>query len=200
MTDLTIFSCPACGADGPGHHCNGHDHDCAFEGGLDDDIEGYDENHAHDEQDTYSNSHGGFATAADALSFIFGGNATFTLTSGKTNQHFTFKIRRKVDVVNGKVTHFVRVLTGPGSDWTDYTYIGFIATDRSGLIAGRKGDAAATSFKALSWTLKSLGHDVLPTSLTIQHEGSCGSCGRALTHPESIARGIGPDCAKKLFA
>jgi hypothetical protein len=40
---------------------------------------------------------------------------------------------------------------------------------------------------------------VLPASIRYGQElGVCGVCGRTLTNPESIARGIGPSCASKM--
>ena len=35
--------------------------------------------------------------------------------------------------------------------------------------------------------------------LEVWHEGRCGRCNRALTVPESIASGIGPECAKHVL-
>jgi hypothetical protein len=35
---------------------------------------------------------------------------------------------------------------------------------------------------------------VLGRLLEVWHEGRCGRCGRALTVPESVERGIGPEC------
>lgn len=38
----------------------------------------------------------------------------------------------------------------------------------------------------------------LASKADIRHEGRCGRCGRALTRPESIDTGLGPDCAEKM--
>ena len=42
-------------------------------------------------------SHAGFKDAIDALSFIFAGKAIVTMTSAKTDTHFTFKVTRAED-------------------------------------------------------------------------------------------------------
>ncbi len=34
----------------------------------------------------------------------------------------------------------------------------------------------------------------IPDHLEIRHSGKCGRCGRTLTTPESLDRGIGPEC------
>jgi hypothetical protein len=149
-------------------------------------------------------SHTGFETAADALQFILAGKAKFTISSAKTDTHFTFKINQKDDPANtgDKTPFFVSVLNGP-DNWTNFMYIGFIPQQGDNqplrLVAGRKGHPDAPSFKALSWTLRHLTNGNIPADLTIQHEGKCCRCGRALTVPTSIASGIGPDCATKMM-
>jgi hypothetical protein len=37
----------------------------------------------------------------------------------------------------------------------------------------------------------------LPGSVDVLHSGRCGRCGRTLTTPDSIERGLGPECAHK---
>ena len=148
-------------------------------------------------------SHAGFKDAIDALSFIFAGKAIVTMTSAKTDTHFTFKVTRAED--GG--AFFVKLLTGPDNSWNgNWKYIGYLkAVDgvpilaldgvrTSGLIAGRKGNSCAPSFKALSWALAHLGRDSIPSDLTIQHNDTCGHCGRELTDPISVAIGLGPVC------
>ena len=36
--------------------------------------------------------------------------------------------------------------------------------------------------------------DDVPDNLRVYHEGKCCRCGRTLTTPESIKKGIGPEC------
>jgi hypothetical protein len=141
-----------------------------------------------------------FKSAADALTFIGGGNATFTITSGRTAKHFTFKAKGIKDNPTGPI--FVKVLNGPDNSWDgDWSFLGSLFADTEGkrifhLVAGRKGNANAPSFKALSWLLGNLDRDVFPADVVIQHEGSCCRCGRKLTHPDSITSGVGPECKK----
>lgn len=140
--------------------------------------------------------HTGFETPKEALDFIFGGKARFSLTSAKTGKHFTYKIEKGKD---DGAPFFVNVLRGPnnafwGGDWL---YTGFIKeTETFNLISGNKGTGGSESFEALAWTLRMLIKD-LPKDLTIMHDGVCGVCGKELTHPVSIACGIGPVCRAK---
>lgn len=137
---------------------------------------------------------GALASANDALRFMFGGNATFTIRSEKTSTRYTYKIRQQ----NEGAPFFVSVLRGSNND-RDYQYIGCIfGEDRGTLKAGAKGMIGAPSFKALSWTLAQLAaHARIPDKLSIFHDGRCCACGRKLTTPESVISGIGPECAKK---
>ena len=138
------------------------------------------------------------ATPEAALEFIFGGTALFTMTSGKTGNHFTFKMRRGR---GDNAPWFANVLTGSPDNWQDFDFIGFVKLSEDGektcLMAGRKGKPDAPSFKALSWALAHLHRGEMPEALTIQHEGRCCRCNRTLTHPDSIESGIGPECAKQ---
>jgi hypothetical protein len=160
--------------------------------------------------------HQGFTSAREALDFIFGGNAVFTVTSAKTGKHFTFKARKPKDGGKDRKgfefkgdnpnTFFNVLSNGRNTAWDEQLFVGFTHdAQRQWLKTSRKNPDAADwpSFKALSWTLQQLnkssrvGDDSIPAELTIQHEGACGRCNRPLTDPVSIARGIGPECIKK---
>tara|TARA_R110000765_G_scaffold347472_1_gene437578 strand:+ start:494 stop:940 length:447 start_codon:yes stop_codon:yes gene_type:complete len=145
-------------------------------------------------------AHQGFEDAQTAIDYITGGKATFTLTSAKSGNHFTFKANTaKSDDAKAYPPLFIKVLDGPDNSWNgDWLYLGYIAADSDALKAGRKGHPEAPSYKALDWTLRKLFETgLIPAEVTIQHEGSCCRCNRQLTHPNSIASGIGPECSKK---
>ena len=137
---------------------------------------------------------GELSSANDALRFIFGGNATFTIRSAKTGTRYTYKIRQKEI---GK-PFFAAVLSGQNNE-SDFDYIGFIpAATRDVLVAGAKGKPSAPSFKALAWAINQIAQKArIPENLEVFHEGRCCACGRKLTTPESVLSGIGPECAKK---
>jgi hypothetical protein len=128
--------------------------------------------------------------------FAFAGNATFTLVSKKTGARYTYRIRAADG--KGKVTHFVSLLNGSDNEG-DFAYLGhFFGPDYT---HGKKSRVGfdAPSARAFAWfaaQLKKPG--ALPESLEVWHEGRCGACNRKLTVPESVASGIGPECAKRL--
>jgi hypothetical protein len=153
---------------------------------------------------------GGRALAStDALRFILAGNATITLKSLKTGVHFTYKIQEPQKKDPTRPVWFVKLLTGPDNTG-DYTYLGMITASPLGgsRIAPLQPTFRATkatrnpeapSFKAFAFTFGALATGRgIPAGVEVRHEGRCGRCGRALTVPESIDRGIGPECAARM--
>lgn len=132
-----------------------------------------------------------FVTAAEARAFVLAGNARLTLVSRRTGARFTFRVRRP----RAGMPHFVALLCGPDNDG-DYQFLGTIFADGR-YVRSRKsriGDGAPSA-RAFAWAWPRLAAGALPDALEVWHEGRCGRCGRALTVPESIARGLGPECA-----
>ena len=132
--------------------------------------------------------------AAQAREFMFGGRARFTLVSKTTGKRFTYRTSMK-KTERGPI-FFASVLSGPDND-SDYQYIGY--SNGGGFASGKKGDASAPSFKALSWAEGWMRmNDVIHPDMEFWHEGRCAKCARPLTDPASIARGLGPECASKI--
>ncbi len=125
--------------------------------------------------------------------FVTAGNATFTIQNPETGNRYTFKLRQKTNENGSKTPLFVSLLNGPDNEG-DFCYIGFIRGDRF-VHGGRKARAGANSpsVKAFAWFWNHIGD---PSPAEVFHEGRCGRCGRKLTVPESVERGLGPECAK----
>jgi hypothetical protein len=119
--------------------------------------------------------------------FITAGNAIVTLVSKKTGVYYTYKVTRKNSL------YFVKVLTRPN----EYHYIGFFYENSMYLRppVHNKNLENWTSYKAMAYTLRHIDN---LTDVEVKHEGKCGRCGRRLTTPESIDRGIGAICLKYL--
>jgi len=55
--------------------------------------------------------------------------------------------------------------------------------------------------KGFAWVWKRLqARHPFPPSVQFWHEGRCGRCGRLLSNPDSIQRGLGPECAGLMAA
>jgi hypothetical protein len=145
-------------------------------------------------------SHTHIIEPARLRDFIMGGKAIFTVKSGKTGKHFTFKVipPKKEDKDKSPV-YFVKVLTG-SDNTSNYTYIGHIWRDSFTFVHGKKSriGADAPSVVAFSWLMRKVKSEDVPmlSKVEVWHEGRCCRCGRLLTDPLSIELGIGPECRK----
>lgn len=135
----------------------------------------------------------------DIERFVLAGKAGFTLKSEKTGAHFTYRVER-ADKGRGSV-YFVSVLTGPNNE-TDFTYAGILAPNgpKFAFRQTAKSRLAANALSVVSfkWFWDRIVAGRLPEQCEMHHEGKCGRCSRTLTTPESIERGIGPECAEKI--
>jgi hypothetical protein len=129
--------------------------------------------------------------------YILGGNATVTLVSKRTGDRFTYRVRRappRAGQSEDQLPYFVSVLTGPDNQ-RDYQFIGTIFPDETYRYSYKSQlSNEAPSVKAWDWTWHNLNTD----RVEVWHEGRCSMCGRALTDPASIERGLGPRCAEKV--
>ncbi len=130
--------------------------------------------------------------------FMLLGNARITFLNTDTDTRFTYRVRKPAKKpFQDEATRpwFVSVLTGSNND-NDYQFIGTIFQDMSFKFSHRSHISwEAKSVKVFAWVWEHI--DSLPSTVQSWHEGKCGMCAKALTDPESIARGIGPICAAK---
>lgn len=131
--------------------------------------------------------------------FLLGGNAYFTISDESGAWRYTYRISTKRGLDR---PWFVGVLTGPDNR-RDYAYAATIADE--GLVPRSTRNArvpeAAPSMQVLRWALRHVAEGrALPDGYAVRHMDRCGMCGRALTTPESVDRGLGPECAGRLGA
>lgn len=136
------------------------------------------------------------------LEFILGGRADFCIVQdgkdfGQGLVAQTVKYRYVVKA--GKYKGVYLVSAGEVSN-SKVMYLGtlkkssnnhFIFSEVSGL-----SDAGKYWINGLMWVLDRVGS--LPERVHVVHNGRCAVCGRVLTDAESVMRGFGPSCAKKL--
>lgn len=133
----------------------------------------------------------------DIRRFMLAGKAVLTLKSLRTGAHFTYRIDCPKDNPDGD-RRFVSVLTG-ADNTGDYTYIGMIYGNEFRQTARSRVGRDAMSVKVIAWFCRTvLASGIKHPELRINHEGHCGRCARPLTTPESVERGIGPECWKKM--
>lgn len=125
--------------------------------------------------------------------YMLAGQAIVTVVSQATGTRYTYRITAKKNVKEGDDTvHFVSLLNGP-ENTRDYRYLGTIFAGKR-YCHGKKSEISpdAPSAKAFAWLWEHLDTD----KAEIWHSGKCGRCGRLLTDPASIARGLGEKCAR----
>jgi len=138
------------------------------------------------------------------LSFITAGRAVFTLVSKATGERRTFRVAAPKDAQPGDALRFVSLLAGP-DNVNDYQYVGLVTRTGSGELVTRasRGKTPTQPLNAVGWLLAQLqrasrGEATRLEQVEFWHEGRCCRCGRRLTVPESIASGVGPECATKM--
>jgi len=148
--------------------------------------------------------------------FIFAGNATFTIRNTQTGVRFTYKIRKSK---TNATKFYVNNLRGPEIfakmgvimnadkqyylpfDWKEK--IQMARRNFATLYPGQPFPEKQYTQKNMPMSLKMFikfldwykGNVESIANHEIWHEGICGKCGRPLTVPESIERGLGPVCA-----
>lgn len=147
--------------------------------------------------------------AISALRFLLAGNAYFTLKSLKTQTRYTYRVsiadcneckkamHSCTCAVKKPWLYFVALLTGSDNN-SDYSYLGVIRGAGFALTKKSKMKIDSAPVVAFNYAYNNLKKAHIPALLEFWHEGRCGRCGRRLTVPESIAAGIGPECAGKL--
>lgn len=132
--------------------------------------------------------------------FIVAGSAIFTV-SNPAGVHYTFRVTKKPGRgPNDGPVWFVSLLTGP-ENTTDYTYLGMLdgGTGDVRLTRASKLGDASMPVQVVRWAVRLLrSGKPVPAGYGVRHVGKCGRCARALTVPESIDRGIGPECWSKI--
>jgi hypothetical protein len=134
-----------------------------------------------------------FETTKDILTFMFLGQAFLTIKSLKTNTHFTFRITSSRKSGN---THFVWVKSISNT----FSYLGVVKNrNRFELTPSSTFNSRSMPYIAFKYLLGvALTKEAIPPLLEVCHTGRCGRCGRWISTPNSIDRGIGPECYKIL--
>ena len=145
--------------------------------------------------------------------FFFGGRAKFTVESHITGQWRTYRIGLKEASGQYGDTYFLSLLAGPDNE-NSFVYIGIVNPETGELRLTRNsrrndnspdvlifrwlmgGQHSRISKDGKPYTGGVFGDNTLAGG-AVHHEGKCGCCGRTLTVPESIERGIGPECWRR---
>lgn len=128
-------------------------------------------------------------------------NGFLTVTNETTGEHRTFRVRtQKEDAKFAPGSRIVSLLIGPDNT-SDYQGFGFVKENGWIVLWKRNrtpryeglAKAVRLAFRALE-----KGEDTFSTpraTYSVQLSKRCRVCNRPLTSPESLTRGVGPECA-----
>lgn len=142
--------------------------------------------------------------------FVLAGEAIFTIevppgTKRKDGteaaSHYTFRVEKVEASDRWPVGWFVKTLIGPDTR-KDYGRLGKLDEFTGQIKTVRGAIAGPTSFRfrllnrilARTWSDDAKAFEQF--GYIVHHEGMCGRCGAALTVPQSIKDGFGPECRK----
>lgn len=134
----------------------------------------------------------------DTLSFILGGNSDFSIENLASHNRYKYRVKVSKD---NPYMYFAYANGGRDEDRASL-YIGYVVRKKDGSWFFQTGEAGklpkdSPQVKGLLYALK-FGDRPLNRPMILYHHGKCAKCGRKLTDAESISRGFGPDCWKKI--
>jgi len=145
--------------------------------------------------------------------FFFGGKAIFTVENTQRKEHVTYKIKITKPSPRFRFPSTLLLqMTGTDNE-KSYSYVGRVNretwTRRSDNTVHAKGTVDLTDKSKFAdgslevvrgrWIVDHIiNGKQIPDHLEVRHCQRCGRCGRTLTTPESLNRGIGPECWDKM--
>ena len=127
-------------------------------------------------------------------SFIFGGNAEFSIQNLENGQVYRYLVKKAKDN-----DHMFFVYVQDGRNWS---YSGYLLKHNDGSYrydAGNKGNygVGEPPIRGLMYALH-YGNRPLPAPMSMYHHCKCALCGKTLKDAESVERGFGPECWKRV--
>lgn len=140
--------------------------------------------------------------AGDPLDYILAGNAIVTIYNEDTRKHLIFQVTRATEILHpDRFNEHLWFVAGQVANG-HFVYMGIIIPKSLHFTAtvGSRMSYGTQHMDSFSWLMRQLINNKLPKSIKIYHNGKCGTCGRRLTVPSSIERGVGPVCIKLIHA
>jgi len=148
---------------------------------------------------TVEEMRGTIQSIADISNYIRGGRGRFTMESQVTGKRLTYQVHspKKQYVLKDRPL-WITFLNGQN----EYQFLGTIwVNSLSNLMTFALGKNSKLTLespcvKGITWLIGRINiKRELPKEMLFWHEGICCRCGRPLTVPESILRGMGPFCS-----
>lgn len=134
----------------------------------------------------------GIVDNASLRKFVLAGNSRFKIENLKSQNEYTYKIKKSKDRKN---MYYVYVESGLGDIYAGYFY------ENVGYYDYRKGENGNLTeddirIKGLLYVLRNAPK--LPIHFIVEHFGFCGRCGDILEDTENINAGLCPLCLEMI--
>ena len=144
----------------------------------------------------------GFIENIEALRYVLAGKCEFTVVSGKTGMKLGYKLtKKKANQVKDGGSEFIYYLNTKLNNEMVYCGVLFFDEPSNSFKFGKgaRGQLQADhlNVKSILYILNNLCVGNTNLNMRIYHVGKCGRCGRALSTPESILTGLGPECSRQ---
>ena len=118
-------------------------------------------------------------------------NGTFTITSVKSGDHRTFRVKtQKADANFAPGSRVISLLVGPNNE-ADYKGFGFVGDNGQIYLWGKNQTPTFIAFKRM---LENMAGHIEAGNIEVISATRCRVCNRKLTDPISADLGIGPVC------
>lgn len=137
----------------------------------------------------------------DIDKYIFGGNAEFTILQENPRTNEIISVKYRVQRCKDSPNLYFVSTEKVGSK--ELMFHGSIRVSQNNSMTYYKGKKvnnllySERNIQGLVWLLASIKQG-LPPYVHVLHNGRCSRCGRKLKDRESVIRGIGPECRKKV--
>jgi hypothetical protein len=138
-------------------------------------------------------------TNLEIAEFMSAGNAEFVIEDTNCSLYREYKVTKHKYFEEGTRRWNVLLLCRDSSGDAGYAYLGFIEKGmfhHHTLYSVYDEESDEFTFFDSCFLRVGRGRD-LPENIEFYHLGRCGRCGRKLTDPESINRGLGPKCSEE---
>lgn len=132
---------------------------------------------------------------ATLRAFILAGRAIFTVVNRATGGGFTYQVNKAKNIREEDLGFWFAKQMLPDQE---SRYLGVLDLREFKTTKASNPNRDNKPIFAFQWFWLRLLGDILHDDVDVIHQGKCGMCGRKLTNPESILRGIGPECWEKM--
>ena len=132
---------------------------------------------------------------------ILAGKAIFTLVSHGQRRTYNVSTKPTSDPKTGKegIVSFIGVLSGPDNT-SDSGYMAVMFDGGPVRLSAKSNfNKKSIAYRLFNYAWEKIRKGQAQDDVEFIGSGKCARCGRLLTTPESVAMGLGPECASRMI-